>query len=242
MSRGRKTIGNTKPEVPAYIVTFSDMVTLLLTFFVLLLTLAESQSEEKFKLGQSSFKAALTNFGVQGFLFNSTSGPDLGNPKVKYKVNEAAEESDERTIDSAMEMLRRSVLKLEETMDIYPSQLSGSSSMFTVADIRFAQDSYVLGEKDKEFLSGYCDRLAESFSGQEPTVYIVGLAGEVSGSRKQWAISARRAKNVADFMLARLPDRHKWHIHNWGAGGGGNWTKATGMASKQADILIAVLE
>ncbi|MDD5011702.1 MAG: flagellar motor protein MotB, partial [Phycisphaerae bacterium] len=40
------------PSVPAYIVTFSDMVTLLLTFFVLLISLAKMQDPEKFNAGR----------------------------------------------------------------------------------------------------------------------------------------------------------------------------------------------
>ena len=39
MSRKNQTPEILPPKVPGYIVTFSDMVTLLLTFFVMLLTL-----------------------------------------------------------------------------------------------------------------------------------------------------------------------------------------------------------
>jgi chemotaxis protein MotB len=35
-----------KIKVPSYIVTFSDMITLLLTFFVLLLSMASEQVDE----------------------------------------------------------------------------------------------------------------------------------------------------------------------------------------------------
>ena len=46
-------------EVPAYIVTFSDMVTLLLTFFVMLLSLATMQDPELLNKGRDSFVESL---------------------------------------------------------------------------------------------------------------------------------------------------------------------------------------
>ena len=243
MSRGKKVKEDPKTPVPSYIVTFSDMVTLLLTFFVLLLSLAESQDENMFKIGQTSFKRALSNFGLQGFLTDTTSGPDMGYAKVKYKVDveEKAEDSEERSIDYEMEMLRRAILELERNMDISPSQLRGSSKMFTVADIRFDGGSYALDDPDLAFLSSYCSQLEESYSGESPTVYVVGLAGRESGERKQWMISARRAEVVADYMRGRLSDPEKWHIFCWGAGSGGDWADVTGLVSEKADILIAVL-
>ena len=51
MSRKRKSSEEGKLPVPAYIVTFSDMITLLLTFFVLLLSMASEQKEELFTAG-----------------------------------------------------------------------------------------------------------------------------------------------------------------------------------------------
>jgi len=50
LRQARPVIEDDKPKVPSYIVTFSDMVTLLLTFFVMLLSLAEVQDPELFNL------------------------------------------------------------------------------------------------------------------------------------------------------------------------------------------------
>jgi len=53
----RRTIEEGSPKVPAYIVTFSDMTTLLLTFFVMLLSLAKMQDPELFNKGLGYFLA-----------------------------------------------------------------------------------------------------------------------------------------------------------------------------------------
>ena len=68
MSRERKVIKESSPKVPAYIVTFSDMVTLLLTFFVMLLSLASVQDTELFDRGRGSFVLSIRILGL-GLLY-----------------------------------------------------------------------------------------------------------------------------------------------------------------------------
>ena len=78
----RQPIKEEKPKVPAYIVTFSDMTTLLLTFFVMLLSLATVQDDEMFHKGRESFSYAIKTFGL-GMLAGRKPKPDLGYYKVK---------------------------------------------------------------------------------------------------------------------------------------------------------------
>ena len=88
MSRkGRKAVEDSKPKVPAYIVTFSDMVTLLLTFFVMLLSLAQTQSIIRFKQGQEAFIRSIKQFGL-GMVYGRKSRPDMGHVKERFYVSE----------------------------------------------------------------------------------------------------------------------------------------------------------
>ena len=51
-----------KTPVPSYIVTYSDMITLLLTFFVMLLSLAKTQVDKhKFMAGCRRLRSARTS-------------------------------------------------------------------------------------------------------------------------------------------------------------------------------------
>ena len=74
------------PKVPGYIVTFSDMVTLLLTFFVMLLSLATVQDDEIFYKGRDSFSFAIRSLGL-GMLLGSKPRPDFGSVKIKHFIS-----------------------------------------------------------------------------------------------------------------------------------------------------------
>jgi flagellar motor protein MotB len=241
MSRKKNVAEDDKPQVPAYIVTFSDMVTLLLTFFVLLLAMADEQKVELFTAGQSAFKRALADFGLSGSLFSMHGGLDFGHPKAKYKVDEGRDEADDRSIDSQMEMLRRKLLDVERTMEILPSQIVCASKTFTVTDIHFERGSWSLNEPAKEFLRTYCRQLAESLGSEAVSVYVVGLAATERSERRQWLVSAHRAEAVADFIKESLGEQSNGSVYSWGAGAGGDWSGSSGVISKQTNIMIVAL-
>ena len=75
-------------EVPAYIVTFSDMITLLLTFFVMLLSLADVQDPELFNKGRDSFVEAVDSYGL-GVMSSSHLAGGFEDLKTRYQVSES---------------------------------------------------------------------------------------------------------------------------------------------------------
>ena len=97
MRKPRPVIQEEGPKVPGYIVTFSDMVTLLLTFFVMLLTLADVQDPELFNKGRDAFIESLRYVGL-GALFGRQEMPQLGNVKDKHSIAEPDESPDRRTM------------------------------------------------------------------------------------------------------------------------------------------------
>jgi len=241
MSSKRTSSEQSGSQVPGYIVTFSDMVTLLLTFFVLLLAMADEQHEDLFTAGQSAFKRALADFGLSGYLLSKHSGLDFQHPKAKYKIDEGLDERDNRSIDAEMETVRRRLLDLEKTMKIMPSQIVGVSKSFTVTDIHFKRGGWGLDEPAKEFLTTYCRQLEEGLGTSSVTLYVVGLAGSEPGARQQWQVSARRAESVARYIKGRLSAQSQWTVYCWGAGPGGDWIGPGGVISKQTDIMIVAL-
>ena len=229
------------PGVPAYIVTFSDMVTLLLTFFVLLLSMAGTQNVSIYKSTQSAFKSEMDCFGLPGFMSSKYDAPKLEHAKVKYRSKEGNDIS-ERSTDSQAEMLRRIILDLEKTMKITQSQITCRSKDFNVTDIHFKRRKWDLSSSAKEYLTKYSLSLQESFTGQSPpTIYVVGLAGKERTEKQRWILSARRAQSVADFLRQNLPENSKWRLYCWGAGSGGAWSNNTGPMNKDAEIMISVL-
>lgn len=236
-ANGRKPQESPK-GAPAYIVTFSDMITLLLTFFVLLLSIADNRDKGLFQRGQNSFKRAIADFGMSGIIFSKNDGKQFNHPRVKYKIDKGEDKKEDRSIDSATEVYRRIIQEVEKTMKISPSQITCSSNDFTVTDIRFAPGSWKLNDEGRQFIDGFVTRIRDSYVDAPPAFYVVGLGASEKTAKDQWLISARRAQTVAERMKALSPG---WVVYSWGAGAGGDWTGETGILSKKTDIMIAVL-
>lgn len=231
-----------KAGAPGWIVTFSDMITLLLTFFVLLLSMAETQVEDhKFMAGKSALQQAFADFGLNGFLVSFSSGPQMEYPKPKYRVDEGNDEMENRSVDSETEMLRRVMLDIETMMKISPSQIAGMNKKFLQTNISFAPGSAKLSDESLKKLVPLCEQVQINYSGQSPILYVLGLAADEGDGPRQWTLSAQRAQAVADEIRVLLPKDLNWPIFCWGAGKGGQWAGYSGQVTERTQILIAVL-
>jgi len=237
-----------KQKVPAYIVTFSDMVTLLLTFFVLLLTLAEVQDPELFNQGRDSFLESIRYCGL-GNLLGATPSIDFEAPKTKHLSSEP-ETSEDRALDEYREKLRRIFENLNDTMTTLPSQLVGHRLDFSITNVRFGSGQAVLNDAARDYLSKYCVDLQQNLSAESCTLYVLGLAGGEATAQRQWMLSARRAQAVAEFLQEQLArdargtaqaDASGWRIFWWGAGSGGQWAGQDQPDPGESQILIAML-
>ena len=248
----RRTIAEQGPKVPAYIVTFSDMVTLLLTFFVMLLTLADVQDPELFNKGRDAFIRSLRFVGL-GTLFGKSQMPDFGSFKPRYFIDEADESSDARTIDAKAEELRRIFRQLTKSAATRPLQRVATRTNFSVTDIRFSPGRAELNEQGRQFLTKFCRDLQQGAGSEAVGLYVLGLAPDAPSEKEQWLLSARRAQAVADFLREALSSAGsqgrlsasvpgaRWAVYSWGAGPGGDWAGPDSPISSESQILIAVL-
>jgi flagellar motor protein MotB len=231
-----------KPSVPGYIVTFSDMITLLLTFFVMLLSMAETQVENhKFMAGINSFRTAVADFGISGFLVSRNSGLDMEHSKSKYPVDEGEDEKDDRSVDAETEMLKRVMLDIERMMKISPSHTAGMDKTFLQTGVLFSNHSASLESKAQKKIARLCEQIRINYAFQEPILYVLGLAADESTEELKWITSAQRAMSVADFIRSELPDDLKWPIYSWGAGNGGEWIGHDGQVTEKTQIIVVVL-
>jgi len=253
LKRQGQAIEEEGAKIPAYIVTFSDMVTLLLTFFVMLLSLAKSQDPGLFCAGRDSFIEYIENFGI-GMLSGKGSRPDFGNVKVKYFISRPDRLFEGRTIDAKEEGIRRIFKEVSRSMRTMPSQIIAKRTNFSVTNIRFPAGDATLNEEAKRFLTKFSFDLQEGPDSTAVGLYVLGLAGDESTEKEQWMLSAKRAQAVADFLIDILPSGlgsqtqygafggpPKWRVYSWGAGPGGNWVVQDSPISKRSQILIAVL-
>lgn len=240
MRKKRKKPEEGGPNVPAYIVTFSDMVTLLLTFFVLLISLATIQSTELFHRGQESFIRAIKGFGV-GLLLGERPRPDFGHFKVKHYIIEPETEHQGRTINADEERVRKLFKKVDQSMETLPSQIVTKETNFTVTNIRFSDGEATLNGPTKEFLGKFAFDLQQNPNPRSIKLYVLGLAGDESSEKKQWTVSARRAGAVASFLRENINSEARFPIYWWGAGPGGDWVERNSPISQKSQIMIAVL-
>jgi len=253
LKRQHQSIAEEGPKVPGYIVTFSDMVTLLLTFFVMLLSLASVQDPELFGRGRDSFSWSIKNFGL-GMLWGRKLRPDFGSVKIKYFISKPDKFFKGRSIHIKEEKIRQVFNELRQSMKTMPSEVAATKTDFSVTNIHFPRGVSSLDVSAKRFLGGFCSNLQQDSGSRPIKLYVLGLAGDQAAEKDQWILSAKRAKVVADYLRGILSSGSglqtqrsafggwsKWSVYWWGAGPGGDWVRQDSPISKQSQILIAVL-
>lgn len=248
---GRPRLPEEGTRVPIWIITFSDMTTNLLTFFVLLMSLGQIRDDTLFDEGHrisyfflQSVKAA---FGVR-------DATNFDYAKIKHHI-ENPEQPRGVTIDARDEQTRRLFKTLRRSMQTVHSQITADRVDFAVAHVSFASGQADLDDEGRRWLSRFCLDLQQNLDPAQTLLYVVALAGEETSQAQRWILSARRAQAVADFLRQAslgpaakpAPDdmdinRCPWRILWWGAGPGGNWAGQDQLAPGQSKVLIAVLK
>ncbi|MBN2136624.1 MAG: OmpA family protein [Sedimentisphaerales bacterium] len=241
MSRKNSTPEILPPKVPGYIVTFSDMVTLLLTFFVMLLTLANDQDPELFNKGRDSFIKSINYIGL-GMFFGRQDMPVLGELKTRHYIAEDEDAENRRIIDAEREKVQRIIRRIAQFAVITPSEMKADRTRFLVANVRFAASSAELDKQSTDYLDEFSNTMRSIGGIENIKIYVLGLAPEEPTPAKQWQLSARRAKVVADCLNKTLgPYLHR-PVYSWGAGPGGNWVHGYSSISEKSHILVALLK
>jgi chemotaxis protein MotB len=236
----KKPVEDSGPEVPAYIVTFSDMVTLLLTFFVMLLSLASMQDPELVDKGKDAFLRSIMGLGI-GLKQGEKVKPQIKQEQSYYKTDLEDSPSTERLLDAQEEKIRRLFQEINESMLAIPSQITSNQTAYSPTNIRFAENSHELDSNAVRFLNNLCSSLKQSQS-KDIKICVIGIANDSETENQRWILSAKRSQAVADFLNKAFKDQ-KLHypLYNWGTCDGGQWTNTDNPFSKESQILIAIL-
>jgi outer membrane protein OmpA-like peptidoglycan-associated protein len=239
-------------KAPLWIISFADMISLLMAFFVMLLTMAHEKSGKIVNEGEGIFEATISGFkqSTEGFGLPEIFGgkqDQHGTPeealyfdshKTYYAVE--GDETPNRTIDAAEERIRRVFSRLGKHAKTCKSQLQWGQPDFVVTPITFKPGQFVLDASAKDFLTKFTTDLQES-SADKLQLYIVGLASRETSEKQQWMLSAKRAEIVANFIRGNLPPGSQWSIYSWGAGTGSNWVAQDNIIVEQSPIFIGVV-
>ena len=73
-----------------WLLTYADMITLLLSFFVMLQTMAHTQDAKLMGISQQAFRRAISGMGMPDFLFGKQSHLDFEYQKLRHSTEEAS--------------------------------------------------------------------------------------------------------------------------------------------------------
>jgi chemotaxis protein MotB len=202
------------PGLPAWMATFADLVTLLLTFFVLLLSFAKTESA-KYEAALGSIRNAFGgNVLKHGEVIQRGKSPDDSPTMLesqqpikpfpiefltmegildKHEINR---ESDETLKDARQDL---SQFELSDNVTVY--EMPEGIKVMVKDKIYFKEGSVVPSEVNIEVY----DRLVKMLSDTKWTIYILGHSsrGETStdGTRDAFELSASRASAVARNLM-----------------------------------------
>ncbi len=228
MAGNRKRIEEDAPEgAPEWMTTYSDLVTLLLCFFVLLFSMAVIDKQKfvdiSFSLRSSLLHTSngellMENKGKEVAVLDTINPDDTGKSFIdnnKYYQEKIEQGSEEFIIDAAKEIKSKKLEKAKEDLEKAVQEL-GIDNFVTVIEekdvviIRF--DSRVL------FDSGSADmkksgqdillKMGELLKSLEHEILIQGHTDNIPINTLQfpsnWELSTKRSTNVTKFLIDKV--------------------------------------
>lgn len=180
-----------KPGPPAYMVSFGDMMTLILTFFILLVSLSREQNYGLLASGVGSFLVAVRSHGLDGILSEAERQHLFEHTRRRFNLppEEDPERREEHLDASSSELLRARAASGLRPHDVvgYPfvAVFDPGSDQLTAPARR------------------YLDRLAASLEPQRGQVLLLeGHAGPGETFERDGAprLAFRRARAVARYL------------------------------------------
>jgi len=231
-------------DVPGWLISFTDMITLLLAFFVLLQSFAHRQDPELFFLGQGSFNRAISGLGMPNIFLGKDDGPKFKCRKKLHPTEEQEEPSKTRILDADADRVRKIFADLQKLIDTEASDLDRRPVSVFSPTILFSKGGADLDASAKKAGKVFARELCQNLDAESAEIYVIGLANDVTSESQQWMISALRARAVQEFLAAEFADtglENRWPIFAWGGGRGAQWCKAFGLIPGKSHIVIVIM-
>ncbi len=194
--KAKKVDDSGPPPVPESMTTFADMVTLMLTFFILLCTFADTQNTEYFASGVGSFRRAVESLGLPGILKANTPvvPGDEQRAQNESRRNPGSEEFwkkvHDRLIEENPEALRDALLQ----------SLDSETDVVIPSGVRFSNREAGLTQEGRRQL----EHLVQSTEGIELKIEVIGFGDEdQTDPGEALSLGIRRARSVAAYWIER---------------------------------------
>lgn len=182
-----------KKGAPAWMVSFGDMMTLILTFFILLVSLSKELSEGLVAKGVGSFLVALRSFGLPGVLDDSEQASIFEG--VRQRFNLPPEEDPERRADAHVDASDKELIRALAEKALKPHRETNQPGLAS-----FAEGSAELTDSTMRYL----DMIVLSLRpGAGELLQLEGHsydAGAAHHGDDRW-LAFERARAVADYLI-----------------------------------------
>ena len=169
-----------KAGAPAWMVSFGDMMTLILTFFILLVSMSEERQNGLVAKGVGSFVLSLRSFGLPGLLNEEERREILDNVRMRFNLppEPDPELREQHDLAQSMEVLRAQSL----------DSLLPHDELNQPAVAVFARGSAELGENARAYLDLIAPTLRPA-AGQ--VLQVEGHALDAADGDHRWLALAR---------------------------------------------------
>ena len=178
------------PGTPPWLISFGDMMTLFLCFFIMLVTMAKTQDAGMMAKGLGPFVASLEMTGDDGAMRGSEVAAAINRYRTRFGLDPLSEEElltgHESPKDAGeIEKLVRSAMR---------SSLVSPHPLIA----RFSETSYELSEDARHYL----DLLADSLRpGQGQVLVLEGHADDGDDAYDNGLLALRRARAVSEYFI-----------------------------------------